>query len=230
VYDVIKGIHNYGLAGRMDVLFCPKEWHVFVGRPDYTFGVSVIDFILMSGYFMMGQNLPPPRPMPNGQTNVFPKVPIDGMGLGARINPPDVNVDISWLWFKAGFKAGFDALLYKVKNEYCRGKKKGVKGWYLTGEAYILGYVSTGLRTKIGIPYPCCNGWDCCCVGRKWWRVCACPCCGICWADAWIDISMPDLTVDVYGLVRAANPSYLEGHVKICGFAIKVTSGKKSCN
>ncbi len=230
VYGIVKGIHAYGHAGRVDILFSPKEWHIFVGRPDYALGTSMMGFLDMSGYFMMGQNLPPPRPMPNGQKNVFPNVPIDGMGLGARIGTPDVKMDVGWLWFRAGFKAGFDVLLYNVKGQSCNGKAKGIKGWYLIGQVYILGYVNTGLRTKINYPYPCCGGWDCCCTGRKWWRRCWCPCCGTCWGSYTIDISMPDFSIDVYGLVKAANPTYVEGHVKICNFEVKVKSGSNSCN
>ncbi len=225
VFSVIKGRNQYNHAGRIDILFNKSEWHVFVGRPDYAMGLNLIDVVDLSGYFMMGKNLPTPLAMPNGKRASFPTVPVDGMGMGARIHIGK-NGGGSF-YYSVGLDAGFDFLIWNVEGQYCNGKAKGVKGWYSAGQVFLYGRAAAGLKTCVHIPYPCNCGWGCCfkVFGK---RICPCPVCDWCKTNSCINVTA-ELTVDISAQIEAPNPTYFEATIKILGMGIDIKGGKR-CN
>ncbi|MCU0415659.1 MAG: hypothetical protein MUE33_00605 [Cytophagaceae bacterium] len=231
VFGIIKGVNPNGHAGRIDILFTQREWHVFVGVPSYPVGISVIDFVNITAYFMVGHNLYPPlkMPFPGAPNPTFPAgtdgtVRLGkGFGLGARL-----NISISGggsFYYKAGVDAGFDILIWNVEGQYCGGKPKGMKGWFGTGQVFLYTYGSAGLNTEVRVPYPCNWGWGCCFrIFRK--RICPCPTFSWCHLVTRMHISAT-IDVGIYGYVEAPNPTYVEGGIRILGFDIKVKGGKR---
>lgn len=214
VAGIIKGRNPNAHAGRIDILACPKEWHIMVGRPDAALGLNLIDIVDIGGYFMMGQNLPTPLPMPNGKRAAFPNVPVDGMGIGVRLH---IGVEGGGsFWYRAGVDAGFDFLIWNVKGQICNGKQKGVKGWYGAGQAFLYGYAGAGFTKCVKYKLPC-N----CCKKRCW-----CLCCGWCDHQTCVNVSA-SLTIDISAQIEAANPTYAEARVEVCGIGIGLKVGKR---
>lgn len=225
VAKVMKGRKAHAHAGRIDIYFKDNghvtDWHIFVGRPDDILELSVVDFVNIGGYFMMGKNLPTPRAMPNGKRAGFPNVPVDGMGLGARLH---IGAEGGGsFWYKAGVDVGFDFLLWNVAGQNCNGKQKGVKGWYGAGQAYLYGYASAGFKKCVTFGWPCHCGFKCCCK----WGKCFCFCCSDwCTSKECVDFS-GGLTIDISAQLEAANPTYVEASVGILGIYIPVKAGKR---
>lgn len=230
VYGVLKGVNPNAHAGRIDILFTPSKWHVFAGLPTYPVGVSVIDFVDITGYFMLGHDLRPPlrMPIPGAPVPYFPmgsqQMTNSGKGFatGARLR---VGSKGGGLFYYACFAAvGFDVLIVNVEGQFCNGKQMGIKNWYAFGQAFFYAYGSAGLKSfGFGLPYPCCR--DCYSCSRSCWR----PWCWGCdWCRAWIEINL-NATIDLgfYGMVQAANPTYVEGGFRILGQTVTVKKGKR---
>jgi hypothetical protein len=218
---IINGNKGENLAGSIDILFSPREWHVCAGTPNSPLEMSYLSGLFnMSAYFMMGQNLPSPLPMPSGRSANFPSS-TNGMGLGARIGIEARKNGT--IYFRAALKIGFDALISHEPNKTCGGKPKGIKGWYGYGQVFLSGSLRGGIKGCIpGIPYPCNCDWCCCGLG-----VCICPCrCDWCKPQYCADVSA-GFDIDIEGIIEAPNPTYVEASIYILDQPVTIKVGDR---
>ena len=158
VFRGVKGGNPYNVAGQMVMHFEPGYWYVHAGTPSSPNAVDALGLVTLESYFMMGHNLEPFAPLPEGVEGVLTEMPESmitsgsGVAFGSRV---DINTGkkkflIFYAEFNAGF--GFDIMVIKFNPPaYCEGQSSpaGVNSWYAMGRAYAYVRGSMGLEAKV---------------------------------------------------------------------------------
>jgi hypothetical protein len=143
--------------------FSPREWYIKIGNPEpggERVQISVLDFINLQAYLMVGTNLPPMPPLPPEVTELLgipaPVRPAeigrgDGFAFGAeaRFEPPELRFLIFYASIR--FLVGFDVALlnYGATAQCADGHAMGANGWYATGQMYARLDASVGLYVDL---------------------------------------------------------------------------------
>jgi TANFOR domain-containing protein len=162
VYDVLVGVNDNNLAGSLEILSEPGNWHIFVGQPETPVGLRLqigeVELARVQFYFMVGMSLPPMPPLPeeissrlhvsNERSHLV--LSGDGFAMGAFLNF-DMSFRMMPFYMDMAFGLGFDLSVLKV-SEGCNGmtaSEVGADGWYAQGQIY--GYLdfSTGLYVDL---------------------------------------------------------------------------------
>lgn len=151
---VIKGVNGHNHAGRIDILFSPSGWHVYIGVPTQPIGVELIGIAKITAYIVTGSYIPPPAPLPGGLQKAadidFSKINTGGgFGFGARFGIDMGDPNSRPFYFYLDIGVGFDILLLNVKGKVCNesGKSFGVNNFFAMGQAYM--YLKGGAGLKI---------------------------------------------------------------------------------
>jgi hypothetical protein len=217
VADQITGIGEYDNAGTLDILFAPKEWHVYAGTPSDPLGLRVNLLGVEAGsYIVMGSVIPTPR-RPNGYTGYWAfdgdvkAGSTKGFGFGSRIT---LNFDKTGLFFyHIIVGVGYDVLLRNVEGLTCAetGEPFGIKDWYASGMAYMFLDIEAGLEACVNVPYlKCWKAWKSRCWGTR--RVCA--------------TAKADFTFSASVAINAPNPTNAVVALSVLGKDVRVKVGK----
>jgi hypothetical protein len=144
-------------TGRLVLHFSPDVWYIKIGDPEgERVQITVLGFIELQAYLMVGMNLPPMPPLPPEVTELTGPIPApvrraelgrgEGFAFGARADfaPPELRFLIFYASIR--FLVGFDvALLNYGASARCDGNAMGANGWYATGQMYARLDASVGL-------------------------------------------------------------------------------------
>ncbi|WP_316633132.1 hypothetical protein [uncultured Flavobacterium sp.] len=166
--NFLSGIGEGGRAGWGVFHKDPKDWYMYMGKPDDRCGIKIGVggmFLKTTSYFMAGTLLPgsPPPPPVVAQILGVDAKELDymrdenalanggGMAFGASL---DFDTgDLSFLLFYARFQAGmgFDIMLKDYQEARCSntGKQVGINGWYANGQSYAYLQGELGIRVKL---------------------------------------------------------------------------------
>ncbi len=165
-------------GGGQAVFHIGSPWYFKIGEPTSPFRLSIASWLpQVQAYVMMGQNLPPPAPLPVKITSVLgmpPQTRSTSLSNGSGVA---LGVVLSWNTGRKTFGpfyavldvyGGFDIML--LKQNKCAGLNK----WQAQGRLYGYVYGAVGLYVDIQfcLGYPCFRGWrlrwcTCCCTGYK---------------------------------------------------------------
>lgn len=156
VANVLVGINERNLAGRMEIFVSPRTWHIFVGQPTTPVGLRLqlgsTRIAEASFYFMVGMNLPPMPPLPQRISDIL-NIDIerdvtnlergDGFAMGTYIGIGPLALEIMPFYCSIELGFGFDLSVKKYTTR-CEGmgpgETMGENGWYARGQIY--GYFS----------------------------------------------------------------------------------------
>ncbi len=217
VFDVITGVNDYDNAGTLDILFAPKEWHVYAGTPSDPIGLKINLLGVEAGsYIVMGSVIPAPI-APEGYEGYWAfdgdvkAGSTKGFGFGSRISIEKSKTGLFFYEIIVG--VGYDVLLRNVKGLTCAetGKPFGIKDWYATGMAYMFLDVEAGLEACLNVPYvKCWRVWKSKCWGTR--KVCA---------TAKLSINLSASVT-----VNAPNPTNAVVAISILGKDVRIKVGK----
>lgn len=164
----ISGVGEGGRAGWAVFHKDPKDWYMYIGKPDDRCGVKIgiaNMYLKTTSYFMAGTLLPasPPPPPVVAQILGVDAKQLDymrdenalanggGMAFGSSL---DFDTgDLSFLLFYARFQAGmgFDLMMKDYQEARCSntGKTVGINGWYANGQSYAYLQGELGVRIKL---------------------------------------------------------------------------------
>ena len=152
-------------GGGMAVMhFDPKQWYVYIGRPEYEnrFNLTFLGMMRTDSYFVMGSVVPNTPPPPANVSKIVGGMDLDymselnamksgaGIGFGSSFSfdTGDRNFLIFYGHFNMG--AGFDVMLKDYGDVQCAGSGQiGIDGWYANGQAYAYFDGEIGIRVKI---------------------------------------------------------------------------------
>ncbi len=161
--DAAGGVVKGGGSAQMYVNGKTKKWYVWIGTPDNPISIRLAGLARFDSYFDMGTTVPDlPKisdRIPGYSGSVKTQRPSPSMvssgaavifGGFAGMDPLEFNV--SCFYASAQFGLGFDLYLRKLSDGASCGNKKGsqigIKGWYMTGQAYAYGQGSVGIKVK----------------------------------------------------------------------------------
>ena len=151
-------------GGRAVMHFDPKQWYVYIGRPEYEnrFNLTILGMMRADAYFVMGSVVPNTPPPPAKVAEIVGGMDLDymkelnqmangaGIGFGASFSfdTGQKNFLIFYGHFNMG--AGFDVMLKDYGDVQCAGTGQlGIDGWYANGQAYAYFDGEIGIRVKI---------------------------------------------------------------------------------
>jgi hypothetical protein len=149
--NFIRGASKTGEALWGNLHFSPSSWFIRIGTPSNPVGLEIgiegLASIYSQSYFMVGDDIEPPAPLPPLVLNMLDVeaqpygdlVSIGkGIGMGARFGFD--TGDMTFLILYARFQAvmGFDFTLTNTTGLVCETTKQtpGMNGWYATGRCY----------------------------------------------------------------------------------------------
>ncbi len=152
-------INAYPLTGngQMVMHFDPNLWYLKIGEPSHTIHLNLADWLGADSYFMMGQNLPSPPPLPAEIQRYFPgqqesRNPsiAGGNGFAFGASAGFDTGPLKYSIFHGQFSAlmGFDMALLNFGTEaHCADMEGpvGINGWYANGQIYA------SIAAKIGL-------------------------------------------------------------------------------
>lgn len=148
------------LDGNIDIYRSPNLWYLKAGIPTEPMSANIdlgISGISANGYFMTGQELPPPvLPRPVIRFFRFDSHLVNntqnGLGIGFMAGVHlDMDIDLSLLGTGVNIDglAGVDLAVLNYFAATCNGSENfGVNKWYAQGQAYLYGKVALELFTK----------------------------------------------------------------------------------
>ncbi|MEJ5261521.1 MAG: hypothetical protein WHT45_02495 [Ignavibacterium sp.] len=148
--------------GQMVLHFAPDLWYIKIGEPSNRVTVNLANWLQVGGYFMVGQNLPAPPPLPSEIQSLFPNFSTqprnpaiqqgNGFAFGAGVDINTGRKTFLIFYGQARFIGGFDiALLNYGPGTTCEGMSGtiGVNGWYAMGQIYVYAQASIGLHVDL---------------------------------------------------------------------------------
>lgn len=167
VMNVLVGVNEDNLAGRMEILVSPTTWHVYVGQPTVPVGLRLqigsTRIAEARFYLMVGEDLPPMPPLPDKiaehvhvtriERDVTNLERGDGFAMGTSldIGPIDLRIMPFYTHIELGF--GFDLSVKKYTTRcegMAPGETMGADGWYARGQIYGYFSGSMGLFVDLG--------------------------------------------------------------------------------
>lgn len=157
---LIRGVNPGNFAGRCEFYFGPSQWYVHMGRPDVPLGVTLLDMVRTSGYFMAGKlvGLPPilPPQLAKLSSQLQPMNWSDlsegsGVATGAQISV-NAGGELGIFYASLSVGGGFDVVLYDFGSAaHCAGSTEplGINGWYAMGQSYVWLQGCVGVQVKI---------------------------------------------------------------------------------
>jgi hypothetical protein len=139
-------------TGHLALHFSPREWYIKIGNPEppgQRVRITVLRFIELQAYLMVGTSLPSMPPLPTEITDLLQgQSPTPGrraelgrgegfaFGAEARFAPPELRFLIFYASIR--FLVGFDVALlnYGATAQCADGRPMGANGWYATGQMY----------------------------------------------------------------------------------------------
>ncbi len=161
VFDVDINANPLDGGGQMLMHFAPDLWYIKIGEPSNRINVNLADWLEADGYFMAGQNLPPPPPLPATIMELFPDYEAnrsslistgDGFAFGASSGFDTGRKKYLIFYGDISAIVGFDlALLNLGEGTICTGQTEtiGVNGWYAMGQVYAALAASIGLHVDL---------------------------------------------------------------------------------
>jgi len=164
VAGAIKGAGSNNLAGRVEFYFAKSKWHIYVGTPTCPVGVTLLNVVTATSYFMVGTELPDFPPLPANLRNLSDKVNFTnmrsdnltkmggGFAFGASLLASTGEQKFLIFYGKFELGAGFDIMLKNFGNEArCQGisGSLGINGWYAQGQAWAFVDASIGVRVRV---------------------------------------------------------------------------------
>ncbi len=141
-----------------------QDWYVWINRPSNRAYVTIVDFLTINAYFMIGTQIDPIPPPPNAVTQLLGTSNFggidqaaissgNGFAAGAGFSAPfNRQINLFGNWYgcvTADCGAGFDVTMFKVSpTAHCEGSSEtiGINRWYCMGQVY--GYVSASIGVK----------------------------------------------------------------------------------
>jgi hypothetical protein len=158
--NVIKGTGPDGLLGEAVIHCDPNDWYIYIGRPSFPLGVSVLGLSTVQTYFMAG-TLIEDMPLPPSEVgSIIGNIDMDfmrnenllstgnGVAFGMQFKTNfgfGQSSGFVYAYLNAG--AGADIMLRNFGSIQCEGRSGpiGINGWYASGQGYAY------LQGKIGI-------------------------------------------------------------------------------
>ncbi|MBL0739905.1 hypothetical protein [Chryseolinea lacunae] len=153
--NLISIINGHGFL-HLNVNGSTKEFFFKVGEPSDRVTLSVLDFINVDGYFMMGNSgipgIPPPPPQVLAQIKGYdgPRAAETqtgaGLAFGASMSYGPADLKFLIFYMKLGAGIGFDIALRQITSG-CNGGNDlpGINGWYANGQMYMWAQFAFGL-------------------------------------------------------------------------------------
>ena len=153
--------------GQAEIYIDRNSWYICFGKPQNRVNVDALGIGIISGYFMLGNEIEPVPPPPYQVANIFghgfadtrDKVKLkggSGMALGASFSASSgggFSLNDFSVYYNLGFMAGFDvmALNYGTKA-HCSGSNTpaGFNGWYSQGDIYAALWGNIGAKGSYG--------------------------------------------------------------------------------
>jgi len=155
VFEVDINASPFTGNGQMVMHFSPELWYIKIGEPSERININLASWLSVNGYFMTGQSLPPPPPLPSEVSGLFNLSEIrnpaieNGNGFAFGANAEFNTGKLTYLIFYGQIKAliGFDFALLNLPGAHCEDISGpiGINGWYATGQIYAY------LKAEIGI-------------------------------------------------------------------------------
>ncbi|MFO7658719.1 MAG: hypothetical protein R6W78_16790 [Bacteroidales bacterium] len=149
-------------GGQMVMHFSPDLWYIKIGEPSNRVNISLSSWLTVDGYFMVGQNLPAPPPLPAEIQSLFPAwsssprnsaIEIgDGFAFGASAGFNTGRQTFLIFYGEISAIIGFDfALLNYGTGTNCEGMtgSMGVNGWYAMGQIYAYLAAAIGIHVDL---------------------------------------------------------------------------------
>jgi hypothetical protein len=148
-------------GGQMVLHFSPELWYIKIGEPSNRVNVSLASWLRVDGYFMVGQNLPAPPPLPEEVRELFPGWTVvrnpaiergDGFAFGASASFNTGRQTFLIFYGELSALIGFDlALLNFGPSATCEGMSGpiGINGWYAMGQIYASVAAAIGLHVDL---------------------------------------------------------------------------------
>lgn len=163
IFDVDVDITPLTGGGRIDILFSPDAWHIKIGDPFAGPGKRInasIGWLSISGYFMVGNDLPGIPPPPPEAMAVLeeagivyeppPRTEGKGIVLGAAATFDSGDQTFLIFYGRVAATLGFDFALQEITALDC-GDEADVGGDFGANGLYAMGQVYAGLGAEIGI-------------------------------------------------------------------------------
>ncbi len=161
VFNVDINATPFEGGGQMVLHFSPELWYIKIGEPSNRINVSLASWLRVDGYFMVGQNLPAPPPLPAEVLELFPGWTVvrnpaietgDGFAFGASAGFNTGRQTFLIFYGQLSAIIGFDlALLNFGSDTRCEGMSGpiGIDGWYAMGQVYASVAASIGLHVDL---------------------------------------------------------------------------------
>ncbi len=161
VFSVNINASPFTGSGQMVLHFSPELWYIKIGEPSNRVNVSLASWLRVDGYFMVGQQLPAPPPLPNEVLELFPGWTVvrnpaietgDGFAFGASASFNTGRQTFLIFYGQISAIIGFDmALLNYGTGTRCEGMSGpiGINGWYAMGQIYASVAASIGLHVDL---------------------------------------------------------------------------------
>ncbi|MDR0798525.1 MAG: hypothetical protein LBN18_02025 [Dysgonamonadaceae bacterium] len=164
IANVLKGVGPNDRLGWTNILVSPEKWYLKAGSPSDRLGINVLNLAQMTGYFMMGNDIPA---LPLPPSNVMQLLSPDkqarlnsrqssaltggkGFAFGAAF---EAHIEPTFLIFYARMNLGLGAefMLTNLNGAVCadNGQTPGINGWYAQGQAWAYVDAGIGLKAKV---------------------------------------------------------------------------------
>ncbi|MBN1112623.1 MAG: hypothetical protein JXA53_06875 [Bacteroidales bacterium] len=164
VAGVVKGAHEGNRAGTAIMYFAPKEWYIYMGKPDDRIAILILNAIRLDSYMCMGTSIPDMPPPPAKVSEILGGMDLDmmrdenaladgaGFAFGASLSVH--TGEKTFLIFYGSFDlgVGFDIMLKDYgKGVRCKGQEDplGMNGWYASGQMYAYVQGEIGIKVKL---------------------------------------------------------------------------------
>ncbi|MDR0505616.1 MAG: hypothetical protein LBH32_02200 [Dysgonamonadaceae bacterium] len=164
VANIVKGVGPNDRLGWAKAYIASDKWYFYMGTPSDPLGVKVLNLAQMTGYFMLGSNIPALPPPPDKVTRLLSAEKQkclnnrnsdklgsgNGIAFGSAFN---INLEPSFLIFYAKMDLGLGAefMLTDLRGTTCQGiaGTPGINGWFAQGQAWAYVNAGIGLKAKI---------------------------------------------------------------------------------
>ncbi|MDR0995864.1 MAG: hypothetical protein LBL81_06210, partial [Tannerella sp.] len=152
--NFIRGEGNNGAALWANLHISPATWYIRIGTPTNPIGIAIgikgLPSIHSDAYFMLGDDILPPAPLPDlvrnklgGDIDQHPYSDNlmsigSGIGFGARFGFDTGDLTFLILYCRFQAEMGFDFTLTDMSGYACEGSTKqiGMNGWRAEGRCY----------------------------------------------------------------------------------------------
>jgi len=171
--SILHGVFNFGInmpavTGNVNsaIHFDLQNWYIAIGKPSLKGTVNVAQFATISGYFMTGNQIESPGPLPYqiaqhfgspNNRNTTGLSSGQGFCMGAELSGNAggaYGFSFFSVYGNVNYIIGFDLMMQKVNAGFVcskTGDTPGMNGYYISGNLYAYFNASVGVRGKVEI-------------------------------------------------------------------------------